>query len=74
MPVAKDLYRRIRAKDWSEWQWAFSFYDVENWLYVQCVEQNAWIHFSDYTRPGSEVLSFSPGLSLVAFMGKMDAG
>jgi len=29
MTLAKDLYRRMSARDWSEWRWAFSFYDVE---------------------------------------------
>jgi len=32
MPLTTDLYRRMSAKDWSEWRWAFSFYGVENWL------------------------------------------
>jgi len=34
MPLTKDLYRRMSAKDWSEWRWAFSFYGVENWLFI----------------------------------------
>jgi len=32
MPLTKDLYRRMSAKHWSEWRWAFSLYGVENWL------------------------------------------
>ena len=26
---------RMSAKDWSEWQWAFCFYGVENWLLLR---------------------------------------
>jgi len=29
MPLTKDLYRRMSAKYWSEWRWAFSFHGVE---------------------------------------------
>ena len=32
MPLTKDLYGRMSAKNWSEWRWAFSFSGVENWL------------------------------------------
>jgi len=32
MPLTKDLYRRMSAKDWSAWRCAFSFCRVENWL------------------------------------------
>jgi len=43
---------RRSTKDWSEWRWAFSFYGVEDWLLLRIiVDQNAWIRFSDYTRP-----------------------
>jgi len=35
MPLTKDLYKRIRAKDWSERGWAFSFYGVENRLLLR---------------------------------------
>jgi len=31
MPLTKDLIRRMSAKHWSEWRWAFS-YGVVNWL------------------------------------------
>jgi len=34
MPLTKDLYRSMSAKDWSEWRWAFSFSGVENWLFL----------------------------------------
>jgi len=29
-PLTKDLYRRMSARGWSDWRWAFSFYGVEN--------------------------------------------
>jgi len=32
MPLRKDLYKRMSAKDWSESRWAFSFSGFENWL------------------------------------------
>jgi len=36
MPLTKDLYnKRMSAKDWSEWRWAFNFSDVENWLLLR---------------------------------------
>jgi len=35
MLLTKDLYRRMRAKDWSEWRWALSFSGVENWVLLQ---------------------------------------
>jgi len=35
MPLAKDLYRRMSAKNWSEWRWTFSFHDVTNWLLLR---------------------------------------
>jgi len=35
MLLTKDLYRRMSAKDWSVWRWAFSFYGVENWLLLR---------------------------------------
>jgi len=35
MPLTKDVYRRMRSKDWGEWRWAFSFYGVENWLLLR---------------------------------------
>jgi len=30
MPLTKDLYTRMSAKDWSGWSWAFSYYGAEN--------------------------------------------
>jgi len=38
MPLRKDLYRRMSAKDWSERQWVFSCSGVENWLllHIMC--------------------------------------
>jgi len=33
--VGNPCYRRIIAKDWSEWRWALSFYGVENWLFLR---------------------------------------
>ena len=38
MPLTKDLYRSMSAKDWSEWRWAFSFSGVKNWLllHIMC--------------------------------------
>ena len=36
----------MSAKEWSEWQWAYSFMALRiGYCYVECVEQNAWIHF-----------------------------
>jgi len=35
MPLTQDLYKRMSAKDRSEWRWAFSFYGVENWLLLR---------------------------------------
>ena len=35
MLLTKDLYRRMSAKDWSEWRWAFSFYGVEDGLLLR---------------------------------------
>ena len=32
MPLTKDLYRSMNAKDWSEWGGAFFFSGIENWL------------------------------------------
>jgi len=32
MLLTKDLYKRMSAKDWSEWRWALSFSGVKNWL------------------------------------------
>ena len=32
IPLTKDLYSRMSAKDWSEWRWGFSFSGVENRL------------------------------------------
>jgi len=67
MPLTNDLYR-MSAKDWSDWRWALSFYGIENRLLlctVQCVEQNASIHFSDYTRPVGYFRSAQISLLLV---------
>jgi len=38
MPLTKDLYRRMSAKEWSEWRWTFSFSGVENLLllHIMC--------------------------------------
>jgi len=35
MPQTKDLCKRMTAKDWSEWRWAFSCSGVENWLQLR---------------------------------------
>jgi len=35
--VVQACYRRMCAKDWSEWRWAFSFYSVENWLLLRII-------------------------------------
>ena len=35
MPLTKG--RRMSAKDWSEWPWAFSFHGVENWLLLRII-------------------------------------
>jgi len=52
MPLTKDLCRRMSAKDWSEWPWAFSFYGVENWLLLRIMCGTKRLnHFSDCTRP-----------------------
>jgi len=46
-----DIDRRMSAKDWSEWRWAFSFYGVETWLLLCAMRgTKRLIHFSDYTR------------------------
>ena len=36
--VVQGYYRRVSAKDWSEWRWAFSFYGIDTWLllHVMC--------------------------------------
>jgi len=40
--------RRIEGND--DEQYLFMVLRI-GYCYVQCVEQNAWIHFLDYTRP-----------------------
>jgi len=38
MPLTKEFYIRLSAKDWSECWWAFSFSAVANWLllHIMC--------------------------------------
>jgi len=36
MLQTQDLCRRMCAKNWREWRWALSFYDVENRLVTLC--------------------------------------
>ena len=33
--VVLACYKRMSAKNWSEWRWAFSLYGVENWLLLR---------------------------------------
>ena len=33
--VGPRCYRRMIAKDWSEWRWAFSVHGVDNWLLLR---------------------------------------
>jgi len=33
--VVQGCCRRMSAKDWSEWRWAFFFYGFENWLLLR---------------------------------------
>jgi len=44
-------YRRITAKNWSEWRWAFSFYGIETCLLLRIMYGTKRLNdFSDYTR------------------------
>jgi len=50
------LQTRMIAKDWSEWRWVFSFYDVEikfGYCYVHAWNKKPESIFqnSNYTRP-----------------------
>jgi len=39
MPLIKNLYKRMSAKEWSEWRWGYSFSGVENLLFARISQQ-----------------------------------
>jgi len=69
LTMAKDLYRRMSANDWSEWRWAFSFYDVENWLLLRIMRGTKRLNRLFRLHKAREVLSFNSRLLL--FVGKI---
>jgi len=60
MPLAKDLYRRMSAKNWSEWRWTFSFHDVTNWLLLRIMRGTKRLNPYFRLHEASDVLFIQP--------------
>jgi len=55
--LTKDLYRRMSAKYWNEWKWAFSFSGVENWLLLHIICRTKRLNPFFRLHEASEVLN-----------------
>jgi len=57
MPLTKDFYRRMSAKDWSKSCWTFSFCGVENWLLLHIMSGTKHLNPFFKLHEASEVLN-----------------